>query len=135
MELEKEFNRENWRKLSELIGIYESKIDNSLSLTNKGVYVNRRDDDILNLDVELNKVSIKDIEDGLEVYEVYLKRENSKYPGEFGYLLVKDKAPYILSDYSGDNRGCDVFGDTFIVSGHDGNKMYSICNPKKNRQH
>ena len=50
------------------------------------------------------------------------------YNGDTMYLhgcLIDGKLK-VLSTINGDDRGCTLFGDVFITSGHDGSYMFNI---------
>jgi hypothetical protein len=60
------------------------------------------------------------------IKEVYIKPID-KY--DFGMSLnayFEGGNIRILSSFPGDERGCCVFGDVFISSGHDGNYLWNI---------
>ena len=57
--------------------------------------------------------------------EIILKREGQKY-GSIYYAYFENNIPKVISDIPGDERGCTIFGDVFIASGHDGNYLFNI---------
>lgn len=141
-----EYTKDNNKPLKELVGsvikdgVYVSafaKTDkqNSPSLTDKGVYTNfdkRFLEDWSNGATNLVPVKyLKNVPDGIEIYEIYVKHPNDKYFYEIGYLLVKDGSPLIMTQGPGDPRGCFITRKgELIVSGHDGNYIFDIDNPE-----
>ena len=77
--------------------------------------------------VSLRKTTTKD---NFDVYEIFTKSKlDDKYAHEFGYLLVKDGKPLLLTGIPGDNYGATIFKGVFKVSGHDGSYLFDIDNP------
>jgi hypothetical protein len=56
---------------------------------------------------------------------IFAKHVDDKWPQMF-YAYFENGKVKIISDYPGDERGCCVFGDVFITSGHDGNYLWNI---------
>ncbi len=77
-------------------------------------------DDIDWLDSE---VTINNYGDGTG--EILLKHTKSKWANHY-YVYLEGDIPKIISDFPGDERGCILFGDVFIVSGHDGNYLWNV---------
>ena len=72
--------------------------------------------------------------EGELVSDLMVKGE--KYMSQIGYCHIErnEDSPIgydikILSYYPGDERGCLVFNNTFICSGHDGSYLWDINNP------
>jgi len=57
--------------------------------------------------------------------EITLKHTMARWGRNFNAYFEGD-VPKIISSYPGDERGCCVFGDVFISSGHDGNYLWNI---------
>ena len=104
--------------------------------TSKGCFTNinlegYRGDSPLDKEVKLGYVSGKE---GELVSDLMVKGE--KYMSQIGYCHIErnEDSPIgydikILSYYPGDERGCLVFNNTFICSGHDGSYLWDINNP------
>ena len=94
--------------------------------TTKGCFTN------LELYDEYDKIDWLDAEVSFYMYgknsntgEIYLKHPSSKW-GKRGYVYLDNGFPKIISTYPGDERGCHLFNDVFISSGHDGNYLWNI---------
>jgi hypothetical protein len=46
--------------------------------------------------------------------------------GFSGYVYIENNIPKIITYGPGDERGCVLFGDVFVASGHDGNYLWNI---------
>jgi hypothetical protein len=57
--------------------------------------------------------------------EITLKHSKSRWGRNLNAYFEGD-FPKIISTYPGDERGCFVFGDVFISSGHDGNYLWNV---------
>jgi hypothetical protein len=99
--------------------------------TTKGVFLNGDFDDIKDSVIELSYLCDSDVD--MEVYELLLKEPGEEYPGEYGYLLVKNNKPLIISRYQGDPCGGNIFNNTFLSAGHDGVYLFNIDNPMENK--
>ncbi len=56
---------------------------------------------------------------------IFAKHEDDKWP-QMLYAYFEDGKVKIISSCNGDERGCCVFGDVFIASGHDGNYLWNF---------
>jgi hypothetical protein len=130
-----EFNINDYLKFSDktildLIGNPIESKDTYKTVTDLGVYTNLGKGDIDYISNDLVKVSSIN---KFEIYKIYLKSKGERYASEYGYLLLKDGKPHILSGINGDDRGATIFSgsgfDIFIVSGHDGSYLFNINNP------
>jgi hypothetical protein len=57
--------------------------------------------------------------------EITLRHPKARRNRNLNAYLEGD-VPKIISTFPGDERGCCVFGDVFISSGHDGNYLWNI---------
>lgn len=57
--------------------------------------------------------------------ELYLDNEEEEY-GSYHYAYFENDMPKVILGIPGDERGCTIFGDVFISSGHDGNYLFNI---------
>lgn len=69
--------------------------------------------------------NIRHYHDNNNIGEIYLQHPNSRRIRSLNFYQ-EDGVFKILSTYPGDERGCHVFGDVFISSGHDGNYLWNI---------
>lgn len=65
-------------------------------------------------------------ENGEGTVTVYTKSEDSEYYHQLGHGYMVDGKLLVLSSINGDNRGCTIFGDIFMSSGHDGSYLWNI---------
>jgi hypothetical protein len=119
----KNFNEsiENGKTLREVIGDIKSTKKcgyYEIKETEKGCIINL-DDECMNYTVSNSRIS----SDGCG--EIVLKEEGQGY-GYIYYAYFENGFPRIISHVPGDERGCVVFGDVFIASGHDGNYLFNI---------
>jgi hypothetical protein len=118
----KKFNEsiENGKTLREVIGDVKSS-------KKKGYYeIHETEEGCIITDEEYLDYEISDFNinnDGCG--EIYLKREGQRY-GSLFWAYFENKIPKVISSIPGDERGCTIFGDIFIASGHDGNYLFNI---------
>lgn len=56
---------------------------------------------------------------------IWLKHEGERWQ-RHAYVYLENGIPKIISEIPGDERGCVLFGDVFIASGHDGNYLFNV---------
>lgn len=118
----KKFNEsiENGKKLKDVIGEV-TKVDkygwSKISVTDKGCITNLQEE----LDYTISSFRIGTDGTG----DIVLKEEGEQY-GSLYYAYFENKIPKVISFIPGDERGCAIFGDVFIASGHDGNYLFNV---------
>jgi hypothetical protein len=112
------------QSLRDLIGdVKETKKQDYRTLveTTKGCFLNfelqEMDFDWLDSEVSLYKHG--------NTAEITLRHPKARWNRNLNAYLEGD-VPKIISTFPGDERGCFVFGDVFISSGHDGNYLWNI---------
>jgi len=118
----KKFNEsiENGKTLREVIGDVKSSKKKGwceIHETEEGCIITDEE----YLDYEISNFNINN--DGCG--EIFLKREGQRY-GSLFYAYFENKKPKVISSIPGDERGCTIFGDIFIASGHDGNYLFNV---------
>ena len=109
--------------LRELIGDIKSTKEyeyNEIHETTKGCFTDLEEDQF-DMEVEINQWGIQKGGNTAEIYSFY--RGSRRLMGN---VYLENGVPKIISTYPGDERGCIVFGDVFISSGHDGNYLWNI---------
>lgn len=123
----KRFNEstDSKRTLRDLIG--DVKITNNagyfnvITETTKGCFTNFDNlDEILDDEVTIYRFTDQDSATGKAPYGEICS-DNFR-----GYVYLNDNIPKIISSYPGDERGCVLFGDVFVSSGHDGSYLWNI---------
>ncbi len=109
-------------KLREVVGTIIGREIHGINKTDKGVYTNFCDMDLIN-----------DYDDELEMVEDcksdnYISYLCNTKERDF-YLLYKDNKPYILSSIPGDDRGSKIKRGLYTVVGHDGSYSYNLADP------
>jgi len=118
-------NMDTSKTLRDLIGEIEVKPSKYVIKTTKGCLTD------LDLNDKYDKIDWLDAEYKLYVDrggntgQIYLKHKDSKW-GRSANVYFENGVPKIISTYPGDERGCFLFGDVFISSGHDGNYLWNI---------
>ena len=120
----KKFNEslEKGQKLRDVIGDIvdtEKKGWRMIYKTDNGCTLISINEDIL--DSVIDNVRILSDNTG----EIYLKSEGDRY-GYTYYAYFENGIPKVISSVPGDERGCTIFGDVFIASGHDGNYLFNV---------
>lgn len=96
---------------------------NTIYETEKGCITNilgrnTRNIDLLDCNVKYHRY-------GDNYGEIFLKHPEERY-GRSYYVYLENDFPKIISSYPGDERGCILFKDVFIASGHDGNYLWDV---------
>ena len=82
--------------------------------------------------------NLSDLEENLDdKFEIYRYHDEDSATGRASYgeissdnfrayVYLENNIPKIISYYPGDERGCVLFGDVFVASGHDGNFLWNV---------
>ena len=94
----------------------------SITETTKGCFLDFDPQEEMDFDWLDSEVSIYRRGD---TAEITLRHPKARWNRSFNAYFEGDM-PKIISTYPGDERGCFVFGDVFISSGHDGNYLWNV---------